>query len=326
MKLTLALPSLNRESDETLPPLQLDTFNQILRYGTLHKRSIMPSEFYGCLWQGSLLQEAKRSLNLLNSATAAFASPVWQQMGMHQASILRGEHLNIDAETAQQFCHLLSEFYAEDGWTFHHWRNDLWLIEMPQQPDWQAPSTLDIGGQIGSREQAIGKDALQWLGKQTEIQMWLHDHPLNRQRKIQKLPEINGLWLWQDLQGSGSNNGFTASDSVWAQHAANPLFDAPYSFQALENLLAEQNRAFSDGIVFLDDLVSTAHTGDIWTYQQHLQNWEQRWFQPLWHALNTGKLKQLTISTDGANGGTLTLSANARFKFWKREKTFNGIW
>ncbi|WP_232507449.1 hypothetical protein [Neisseria weixii] len=206
MKLTLAIPALNRRNDETLPPLKLDAFNQILRYGRLNKMPQTPSEFYRRhLWQGSLLAQAKRRLNIPANQAAAFASPLWQQMGMHQVNVISGEHLNIQAEEAEQFCRELSDFYREDSWQFHPLRPDLWLITMPSESDWDVAPIWDIGGQIGATDQATGRDALQWLNKQTEMQMWLHNHPLNQQRQSQPAPHSTAC---------GYGKTFTASACI----------------------------------------------------------------------------------------------------------------
>ena len=327
MKLTLAIPALNRRNDETLPPLKLDAFNQILRYGRLNKMPQTPSEFYRRhLWQGSLLAQAKRILNIPADQAAAFASPLWQQMGMHQVSVISGEHLNIQTEEAEQLCQGLSDFYLEEGWQFHLLRPDLWLITMPFESDWQVAPIWDIGGQIGATDQAAGRDALQWLNKQTEIQMWLHNHPLNQQRQNQQVAALNGLWLWQDIHGKSTHTGLLGSDSPWAQFYPHQRIDAPYDFDAYLNAANESGFSVSDGLIFLDDLIVTEQTGDVFAYQEILQSWETRWFTPLWQALQSGRLKQLTIATDGENGGELVMTSTSKWAFWKAKKSFNGIW
>lgn len=326
MKLTLALPSLNRHTDETLPPLALESFNQILRYGKLHKQAQRPSEFYAChLWQGSLALHAKRILNIQPQQATVFASPMWQQMGLHQANVISGSNLNIQIDEAERLCHELSDFYREDNWQFHLLRPDLWLITLPSEPNWQVAPALDIGGQISAADHPLGNDAVQWLEKQTEIQMWLHQHPINVARCNTKRAEINGLWLWQDIQGRATAP-LLATDTLWAQFSQASKIHAPYHFADYLTLTTQQGSHFSDGLIFLDDLVVTEQTGDVYAYQEILQSWEIRWFAPLWQALNTGRLKQLMITTDGEHGGKLVITPKSKWAFWKGEKRFDGIW
>ena len=119
MKLTLALPSLNRFADESVPELALPAFNRLLRYGTLRKETLRPSEFYGRhLWSGSLITQVQRLRHISQKRTAAFASPVWQQMGMHHVNIISGEFIGIQKEEAQRLCADLSAFYQDKDWQF----------------------------------------------------------------------------------------------------------------------------------------------------------------------------------------------------------------
>lgn len=326
MNLTLAIPSLNRSSDETLPPLQLAAFNQILRYGRLKKQACLPSEFYSrYLWSGSLLAHAKQQLGIGVEQAAVLASPVWQQMGMHQVSILGGEHLGITQEEAARLCRELTTFYQDDGWQFHPLRTDLWLVTMPSEQDWQVASVLDICGQIGATDQAEGQDALQWLNKQTEIQMWLYSHPVNLARQSRNIPALNGLWLWQDLHGR-PHTELLASNSPWAQFYQGARMEMPTDFDEYLTCRQMLHPHHQDGLIFLDDLTLTWQTGDIWAYQAVLQRWEEQWFSPLWQALATGRLKRLTLSTDGENGGELVITSKSKWAFWKPVQHFSGIW
>lgn len=324
MNLTLALPALNRQTDESVPPLSLHAFNRILRFGNLHRQTASASEFYArYLWRGSLLGHARTAAGVGQDVPAVLASPVWQQMGLHSAGIVGGEYIGIGRDEAEQFCRDLSEFYRDDGWHFVSVRPDLWLVVMPEIQDWQVRPVLDVCGQTDASEHAAGRDGGQWLARQTEIQMWLHQHPLNNLRTRNKQPAVNGLWLWHDLAGSGQHAALF-TDSPWAQFASGIRADAPHDWRACETLMQETGA--DDAVVFLDDLAATRQTADVFAYRGILEDWEQRWFAPLWQAVCTGKVKKLTVATDGENGGTLTLTSKSRWKFWKPEKTFGGIW
>ena len=105
MHLTLALPALNQPDFAKLPATLTPALNQLLRFGTFTPQAARPSEFYGrYLWQGSLLAHAKAQLGLAADAPAAFAAPVWQQMGMHSMSMLAGADIGINMQQAQRLC------------------------------------------------------------------------------------------------------------------------------------------------------------------------------------------------------------------------------
>ena len=102
--------------------------------------------------------------------------------------------------------------------------------------------------------------------------------------------------------------------------------DAPYDFQAWLDAVDESGIHPANPVIFLDDLAVTEQTGDIQTYQEILESWETRWFAPLWQAVSQGRLKNLSISTDGENGGTLRITPFSKWKFWHPKKTFTGRW
>ena len=78
-----------------------------------------PSDFYRRhLWKGSLLAQVKEMAGIPPHQAAAFASPIWQQMGLHQVSVVSGEHLQITKEEAARLCLEPSEFYSKEGWHF----------------------------------------------------------------------------------------------------------------------------------------------------------------------------------------------------------------
>ena len=93
------------------------------------------------------------------------------------------------------WCSGLNTFYGGE-YRFQAARPDLWTIDLPQKPQWTAEGILDVCGQLDGSQTAHGKTQ-QWLTLGAELQMWLHNHPHNEERKTQALPPINGVWLWR---------------------------------------------------------------------------------------------------------------------------------
>ena len=325
MHLTLALPALNQPDFAKLPATLTPALNQLLRFGTFTPQAARPSEFYGhYLWQGSLLAHAKAQLGLATNAPTAFATPVWQQMGMHSMSMLAGADIGINMQQAQRLCAGLDDFYQADGWRFLPVRADLWLLVLPALPDWQVPPLPDAIGHNDGTVRAEGRDAAAWLQAQTEIQMWLHSHALNAERQREGAPAINGVWLWQDIIGHAHGTATLGSDSPWAQYYPGRRLDAPYDFAAWQAMQQEAGCAGAESLLFLHDLAAAQATDDIWAYRETLLAWEVRFFAPTWQALQQGILKSLCISTDGSHGGMLSIKAKAGRAFWKKKKTFAG--
>ena len=316
MQLTLAILGLNRPSETGLPATP--ALNEILRFGRFYPQPCSTSAFYARhLWRGSLTARALRHFGLPESAPALLASPVWQQMGINQTHFSAGRDLAVRDDEAAQWCGGLNDFFREDGWCFYPFRPDLWLLTLPENPDWPVPPVLDMLGQEDGMERMEGRAPADWLAKQTEIQMWLHGHPLNIGRRI----PVNGLWLWPDLAGRAQAD-FAAADSEWAFFPEG-LIPVPDDWQAFARAAADLGRPVSDGLIFLDGLRQTA--GGEADYCRLLADWETRFFAPVWHDLKAGRLKKLTIAADGAQGGYLEANAKPHRAFWKRRKTFAGL-
>ena len=63
--------------------------------------------------------------------------------------------------------------------------------------------------------------------------------------------------------------------------------------------------------------------GDGHTYAAQLQDWDQRWFTPAYHALASGSLKQLCISSQHTD---LWVRKPAIPPFWRPQPVFQGAW
>lgn len=322
MHLNLALPGLCHPDFRIPEDFALPALDSLLRHGRFHAAPSSNTGFYArYLWSGSLLQTAKAVCGLPQDTPAVFASPLWQQMGMHHMSSLSGADIGITHEEAAAFCHGLNRLYQDDGLTFYPYRADLWLLALPQAAQWQAPPVLDILGQIDGTTKAEGSGTAQWLALQTECQMWLHQHPDNRRRQSENRPPVNALWLWNDAEGQADGR-WVGSNSPWNQAAKR--LPAPTTLYDWQTALATREAGFSDGLLLLDDLQAACHTADNHAYLATLENWERHFFAPAAELLRQGRLKTLRLHTDGSRGGTLECRASGRWAFWKPRRRFNG--
>ena len=180
---TLVLPALLRRPHEPVPPLAVPALNDLLRYGRFQAAPLSR----GALYQSYCCDRLTLPENQI------YASPVWQRMGMNSADMLALHDIRTDE--AQAWCAELTAFY-ENRYTFRPLRPDLWTLELPAPPQWQADSIWNVCGQLDGTQTAHGADTREWLRLTTEIQMWLHNHPQNAKREAAGQPPANGLWLW----------------------------------------------------------------------------------------------------------------------------------
>ena len=220
---TLILPALLRQAHETLPELNTPALNQLLRYAKIQPAAFSRMQLY----QTYLCDQLGQPENVV------YASPVWQQMGMNTASQLPAEHLPLSPSEAAIWCNELNQFYHGE-YAFSPIRPDLWTLALPSPPTWHAASILDIASQLDGSQSASGSDIRPWLALSTELQMWLHNHPLNQTRQQNQLPPINGIWLWNapapiaNFQAAA----LIASNSAWAAHSSQETARQPESYAA----------------------------------------------------------------------------------------------
>lgn len=319
--LTLVLPSLlwPHQASTHLPPLTLPGLDALRCLGKFQPKPCSRNELiHQFLWHGSWLTQTKQQLQLDSDSSYLIAVPLSQTSGMHQVQYEYGCSLGLNFEEAQAFCHLLTEWFAGEEWQFIPFQPDLWLIKVPEAMSFTQDSIFDLHGLINVTNKPVGSDATKLLQKQTEWQMLLYQHPLNIQRLNQGLLSIRDLWLQHDSIGSANPVAALYSNHSWAKQAQ-PL---PASW--LEFMEQDKIHSTNEIVIYLDDLCLTEDHSDVFAYTDILQQWEQRWWIPLWHSLQKRQLTQLTLVCDGDQGGILTVRPS-RFSFLRPSKVpFNG--
>ncbi|MDF7675339.1 hypothetical protein PT286_01070 [Neisseriaceae bacterium ESL0693] len=317
--LTLVLPALLWPHPHTpVPELSLPGFNALRSQGKYTAQAYSRSSLYQqFLWHGSWLQKARQQLNLNPAAHVLLATPLSQNSGMHQVQCGYGQALALTLTEAQAFCQALSQWFHEDGWQFMPLSADVWLVQTPRPLDFSQPDILDLGGVISIADKPQGADARLLLQKQTELQMFLYQHPLNQQRTVRGLPAINDVWLQQDSIGQQSPKATVYSNSSRAL-GARPVLNGWYE------LLQHHAETEVELIVCLTDLCDLADQGDVFGYADRLHQWESLWWQPLWHSFQTRQQQKLTMVCDGDHGGILSITPSV-FSWLRRPKAaFNG--
>lgn len=133
-------------------------------------------------------------------ATWLSADPAWVQPDMNGVRLLACGQMQLEMDEAQALAAPLRPVFDEAGMQLEISTPDRWHLKLPANtplPDFAAP------------EQALGEDLAQhlpqgpegrrWRVLLNEIQVLLHQHPLNAERRVRGLAPINSLWLW----GSG---------------------------------------------------------------------------------------------------------------------------
>jgi hypothetical protein len=156
------------------------------------------------------------------------------------------------------------------------WSVETVVAEFAQEHDWNAVLPQ-------------GRDAGKMRRLMTELQMLLHEHPVNQRRLARGIPVANAVWFW------GNGDLTTPSSSPQPQPAVcighndffrgvSRLHDWAHSDEISPQMLTERCAANAHvvGVVELDSLVVL----------------ESQWLTPLVKALNQGRFDRLQIILD----------------------------
>jgi len=159
--------------------------------------------------------------------------------------------------------------------------------------------------------------ALRRLG--AEIEMWLHDHPINDTRRRRGELPVTSLWLWGagniPARGDvGAADGALAfgRDSylqgLWAMRGAKV---APLP-QQLADVFGYPH---AQRAVLVIEIGLMLQTNPKWSFFEAVADIDRLFIAPAVEALNRGQYDRLVVL---ANDYELTLRARDRLKFWRR--------
>lgn len=125
------------------------------------------------------------------------ADPAWVQPDLNGARLLAYGQMQLSADDAHALAEPLLPVFEEVGMALHLSSPNHWHVRLPPGdtiPTFAAP------------EQALGEDLYHHLPQGDEGRRWrillndvqviLHQHPLNAERRQRGLPPVNHLWLW----------------------------------------------------------------------------------------------------------------------------------
>ena len=144
------------------------------------------------------------------------ADPAHLRVEIAGVRMLACGDLGLTPDEVEGFAATVRPLFDEAGWRWHAAAPQRWYV----QPDdahpplgGDAPDQV-LGAYIDSAlpPGEAGRATRRWLN---ELQMALHDHPLNRARRERGLPELNSLWLHGD--GVAPRSLAARVGAVWSQ-------------------------------------------------------------------------------------------------------------
>lgn len=245
----------------------------------------------------------EHSLNQSRNQWYAYLDPVHMVVDRDQLLMLGNDTLNIDTTEAEQICHDLSEFYADENWHLEPISAKQWLLRLPQRQNINVSDLQQVLGCNVFEHMPSGADAATWRKTLNEIQMFLHNHVCNQRRQAQGQAQVNSVWLW----GSGCLSDLPEK----VRHPPNKLFSNDNVTRGLAHYYALECQPLPDSVMSITEQSSDAtlllgyalsggdHPAQAWA------QWQQQYLQVFLSVFQNGQLDELRLYID--NGYELTL-------------------
>jgi hypothetical protein len=150
---------------------------------------------------GSELPAAALTRELLagdaGSALWLSADPAWVQPDMNGVRLLACGRLQLNTEDARALADAVLPMIHDAGMQLEVSTPDRWHLKLPDDmilPAFAAPE--QAMGEDLSQHLPQGAEGRRWRMLLNDIQIVLHQHPLNAGRRAQGLAPVNSLWLW----------------------------------------------------------------------------------------------------------------------------------
>ncbi len=248
------------------------------------------------------------------------ADPVHLRLQRDQL-ILHAEVL-LRPEEAAELSTALNTHFAADGLCFLAPHPQRWYLQLDAASDISTAPLSQVVGKDVHTHLPQGADALRWHGVFNEIQMLLFEHPVNLAREARGELPINSLWLWgggyaaEELRQSYSRV-YSDCDlaSAFAQVAGIP-------YVALSGDAMQCNPGGAgDVLVVYEALHRALQQGDLPSWRDGLQRFEQTIAAPILDLLRCGRIGQITLDALHARASRrFVLTRSGARKLWLRPK------
>lgn len=199
-----------------------------------------------------------------------------------------------------------------------------WYLRLRANPDIETDPIMQASGEAIDAHLPRGADGLRWQALANELQMLMHEHPVNLAREARGELPVNGIWMW----GAGCLAAplvrpflLVAAEDPLARGLARA--SGAESTRLPAGALAFLDAAGDEGevLLVLDALRAPFAYADAPDWRERLESIERDWIGPLAHALRRGRIGMLSLHLPGAGRslGVETTSADLR-RFWRRVK------
>jgi len=230
-----------------------------------------------------------------NAARYLMAYPVHLQADSGRLLMYGQDGLDIASGEVEQWLDELSAIFAAHNIAIHSISPEIWLLCLAHPPQTTFSELSDVLGQDIHDYMPAGDQSMFWRSLMNEVQMQLHQSPLNSKRQARGLKAINSLWF------AGAGDAVTLNKTSWSSLCSD---------NAMVRVLADQagikwrSVAAGDSVVdhnsdcqlIVDtSLAEPAAREDLDHWYQALQTFHDTIAAPIVDAFDDGTIKAIQL-------------------------------
>jgi hypothetical protein len=237
------------------------------------------------------------------------ATPVHLRVQRDELVLIPLASAAVSAAESQALLDTLNRHFAPDGLQFVAPHPQRWYLRLPSSPDLYTVSLEEATGRDIDDLLPTGDDRLRYHRLFNEVQMVLHDHPVNERREAADLLPVNSVWF-----GEGG---------VLPPQAPAPWTAAVGDVPLLRGLgqragVPVAPLSAGPAVTETGELLVVLAEVDPASWAERVKEIEREWLGPLLRRLRSGKVARLGIAT--VHGGQVhqwTITRRDLWKFWR---------
>jgi hypothetical protein len=248
------------------------------------------------------------------------ADPCHLRVDRAELTLVDTSLFDLSREDAEALVESLNRHFAHRGLAFCPMLPERWYVRVDALEPIESPPLAAVRGKPVEAQERVAS----WHALTNEIQMLLHEHPVNQAREGRGELTVNSIWF------SGGGRLIAPAAKPFRRVRANNPLAAGLARASATAMLplpgsgGEWLRASaSEGVelIVLDSLSAPLSYGDQATWRDRVAALDRDWLAPLLDALRAGRIGMLTLHAIGSDR-TIDVEAtrqDLRY-FWRRAK------
>jgi hypothetical protein len=260
-------------------------------------------------WPAGPALALENGLTAAGPGTWCVAQPVHFATGLDHLRLAPLAQAALTDDDASALSALVSSHFATDELTVAAFVQGAWLLRFARSIDCSTQPPDAVVGHNVHDFMPVGRDGSRIRSLMNEIQMLLHEHPVNQRRERSRRLPVNGWWLWgfgdgvADAPGAGINRWRLHSDDRWLRALGHALGSDAGDITTVGN---ETLRG--DAYIALSQPPAQR-------VEESLASVDAGLLSTLASNVRAGRMQSLALLVGNA---TLHIDSSARFRFWRR--------